>query len=98
MEINYDGTAKIMKALSDKNRLKIIDMLSYGERCGCEILEEFHFTQPTLSHHMKVLSDCGLVSIRKNGLWSYYSLNLINCNKVVLAIMNIVTDTDKGEY
>ncbi|MGN0317010.1 MAG: ArsR/SmtB family transcription factor [Lachnospira sp.] len=70
--------ANICKAMSDSNRLSIIEMLTQSEKCGCNILEELQITQPTLSHHMKVLSDCGLVSSHKDGKWHYYS---INCEK-----------------
>lgn len=94
MHNDYDINAKIFKALSDPSRLKIIDILSCGEKCACEILEHFDFTQPTLSHHMKVLMECGLVESRKEGLWSHYSLNSSNCNKLILFLMNVVTDTD----
>ncbi|SHJ42600.1 transcriptional regulator, ArsR family [Clostridium cavendishii DSM 21758] len=94
MKTNYEYMAKIIKALSDSNRLKIIDILSCGERCACDILEYFDFTQPTLSHHMKVLMECGLVNSRKEGQWSHYSLNSSNCNKLVLSIMNLMTETD----
>lgn len=94
MSLNYELNAKIFKALSDPKRLKIIDMLSCGEKCACDILEYFEFTQPTLSHHMKVLMDCGLINCRKDGLWSNYSLNTNNCNKLVLFLINIITDTD----
>ncbi|ERI94945.1 putative arsenical resistance operon repressor [Clostridiales bacterium oral taxon 876 str. F0540] len=94
MSLNYEEHAKIIKALSDPNRLKIIDILSCGERCACDILEHFNFTQPTLSHHMKVLSDCGIVYSRKEGQWNYYSLNNKNCNKLIIFLMNITTDTD----
>jgi len=90
----YTENAKIIKALSDSSRLKIIDILSCGERCACDIQEYFDFTQPTLSHHMKVLMDCGIVEYRKEGLWSYYSLNSSNCNKLILFLMNLITDTD----
>lgn len=55
----------ICKALSDTNRLEIVQMLSDGEKCGCKILDKFDITQPTLSHHMKILVDCGLVNDRK---------------------------------
>ncbi|MCR4944822.1 MAG: metalloregulator ArsR/SmtB family transcription factor, partial [Clostridium sp.] len=55
MEIKcFEENAKIFKALSDVNRLKIIDILSSEELCACQILPEFDFTQPTLSHHMKI--------------------------------------------
>lgn len=94
MNLNYEENSKIIKALSDSNRLQIIDILSCGEKCACDILEKFHFTQPTLSHHMKVLMDCGIVNCRKEGLWSYYSLNSSNCNKLIIFLMNLITDTD----
>ena len=71
----YEANANLFKALSDPNRLMIVDILSCGELCACRILERFHITQPTLSHHMKTLCDCGLVSWRKEGRWMYYSLN-----------------------
>lgn len=66
---------KIFKALSDKNRLLIIEMLSCGELCGGEIMEGLNLTQPTISHHMKILSHAGLVNCRKEGKWSRYSLD-----------------------
>lgn len=73
-----EEVANICKAMSDSNRLKIIEMLTQGEKCGCNLLEELQVTQPTLSHHMKVLGDCGLVSSYKDGKWQHYS---INCEK-----------------
>ena len=67
--------ALICKALGDSNRLEIVQMLSDGEKCGCRLLEKFEITQPTLSHHMKILVECGLVNDRKEGKWHHYSLN-----------------------
>ena len=67
-----------MKALSDETRLKIFDMLAQGELCACKILEAFKITQPTLSYHMKILADSGLVSVRKDGVWMKYSINRDN--------------------
>lgn len=94
MENDYEVNSKIFKALSDPNRLKIIDILSCGEKCACEILENFNFTQPTLSHHMKVLIECDLVVARKEGTWSHYTLNSVNTNRLALFLMNIITDTE----
>ena len=71
----YTDRAQWFKALSDPNRLMIVDMLSHGELCACVILIKFKITQPTLSHHMRILCECGLVSARKKGKWTYYSLN-----------------------
>ena len=65
----------LFKALSDPNRIRIVDMLSCGELCACTILEAFSLTQPTLSHHMKILCRSGLVVPRKEGKWTHYSLN-----------------------
>lgn len=70
-----ETVSSICKALGDPNRLKIVQMLSGCEKCACVILEEFNITQPTLSHHMKILCDSGLVNVRKEGKWSYYFLN-----------------------
>ena len=94
MSSEYEINAKILKALSDPNRLKIIDLLSCGEKCACEILESFKFTQPTLSHHMKVLMDCGLIDVRKDGIWNYYKLKVNNTNKLVLFLMNLITEKE----
>ena len=73
--MNELDVALVCKALGDANRLEIVKMLSDGEKCGCRLLERFSITQPTLSHHMKTLVDCGLVNDRKQGKWHYYSLN-----------------------
>ena len=75
MENKYSNIAKVFKALCDENRVRIIEMLSSGEKCACNILEELNITQPTLSHHMKILCDAGFVKCRKEGKWSHYSLS-----------------------
>ena len=75
MNEDYKNYTLLFKALSDPNRLMIVDMLSCCELCACVILEKFQITQPTLSHHMKILCDCNLVNGRKVGKWIYYSLN-----------------------
>lgn len=91
---NYEKYAKILKALSDGNRLKIVDILSCGERCACDILDHFEFTQPTLSHHMKVLSDVDLVIIRKEGIWNHYSLNMDKYKEIKNFLFRIFNETD----
>ena len=74
MEQVYTETAKILKAISDPKRLRIVDMLSCGELCACKILEAFHITQPTLSHDMRVLIEAGIVMDRREGKNIFYSL------------------------
>lgn len=80
--IDYTAYAKIFKVFSDPKRLKIINMLSNGELCACKILEEFQITQPTLSHDMKLLCDIGLVTARREGKWTHYSLNTDKMNEI----------------
>lgn len=72
--MNYDEMSKTLKALADPKRLKIVDLLSCGSLCACDILDHFDFTQPTLSHHMKVLEKAGVVLVTKEGTWHHYQL------------------------
>lgn len=75
MDTDCKRYASMMKALGDESRLKIFDMLSNGELCACKVLEEFNITQPTLSYHMKILCDSGLVNGRRDGIWMKYTIN-----------------------
>jgi ArsR family transcriptional regulator, arsenate/arsenite/antimonite-responsive transcriptional repressor len=79
---NYGEYALFLKALSDETRVKIFDMLSDGELCACKILEDFNITQPTLSYHMKILCDSGLVNSRRDGVWMKYSINKNNLDSL----------------
>ncbi|MFR2169327.1 MAG: ArsR/SmtB family transcription factor [Anaerostipes hadrus] len=63
--MSYKEDVRMIKALADENRLRILECLHHGEKCACVILEELSITQSTLSHHMKLLCDCGLVDSRK---------------------------------
>ena len=70
-----EEAALLCKAIGDLNRLQIVQLLAHGEKCACELLEKFSITQPTLSHHMKILCAVQLVQARKEGKWCHYSLN-----------------------
>ena len=96
MRKNYEDNIKLLKALGEVNRLKIVDMLSTGEKCACIILENFHFTQPTLSHHMKVLIDSGIVKCRKEGTWMYYRLDTELCDDFIMFLNVILSNEDKS--
>ena len=67
--------AAMFKAFADENRIQILELLRDGERCACRLLEEMNITQPTLSHHMKILCDSGIVVGRKEGKWMHYSIS-----------------------
>lgn len=75
MQPDVKKTAVVFKAFCDENRIRILQLLLDGEKCACELLEKMNITQPTLSHHMKILCDSGVVSGRKDGKWMYYSIS-----------------------
>ncbi|MGN0551800.1 MAG: ArsR/SmtB family transcription factor [Oscillospiraceae bacterium] len=75
MDIDVKKTANIFKAFCDENRIRILQLLQGGEKCACMLLEEMNITQPTLSHHMKILCDSGIVTGRKEGKWMHYSIS-----------------------
>lgn len=75
MQIDEKRTALIFKAFCDENRIRIVKLLRTGEKCACKLLEELNITQPTLSHHMKILCDSGVVIGRKEGKWMHYSIS-----------------------
>ena len=73
--MGYREDARKIKALADENRLAIMMSLQQKEKCACYLLEELNISQSTLSHHMKLLCDSGLVDYRKEGKWMHYSLS-----------------------
>ena len=72
MSTNLD---QIFKALGDPIRIQIVDTLSKGSICACKFLEQFPITQPTLSFHMRILVNSGLVDSTKQGKWVFYELS-----------------------
>ena len=75
MELSEDKIVSVFKALCDENRISILKLLRSGEKCACKLLDELNVTQPTLSHHMKILCDSGIVVGRKEGKWMHYSIS-----------------------
>ncbi|MCG1026186.1 MULTISPECIES: helix-turn-helix transcriptional regulator [Dehalobacter] len=91
-----------MRALSDETRLKIFDMLGNGELCACKILEAFNITQSTLSYHMKILCESGLVNGRRDGIWMRYSINESKLEVIAGFLIRLqksyVTKSKKNNY
>lgn len=73
---------KVFKALADENRLRIIESLRTSEKCACTLLEELDIVQSTLSHHMRILVQSHIISSRRDGKWTYYSLNEELCLEI----------------
>lgn len=86
---------RIFKALSDKNRLLILDMLSCGELCACDIMDGLDLSQPTISHHMRILQKANLVNGVKQGKWIIYSINKENINGLISFINELTSYKDK---
>ena len=72
--VQAERTAAIAKALGDPVRLQLVDVLRKhaGKVCVCELVPLFDLSQPTVSHHLKVLRDAGIVGSERRGLWAYY--------------------------
>lgn len=66
---------KVMKALSDPNRVKIVKLLQHRALCVCELQAAIGISQPTVSKHLKLLEEAGIVSFKKDGLWVNYFLS-----------------------
>ena len=98
MEFTEKRMALVFKALSDENRIRILKLLRGGEKCACKLLEELNISQPTLSHHMKILCDSGLVTGRREGKWMHYSIccdgvkHLRGLMKELLLVENVPAD------
>jgi ArsR family transcriptional regulator, arsenate/arsenite/antimonite-responsive transcriptional repressor len=75
-QLSEEGTAAVFKALSDPARVKIVNLLasSDGPVCACEFIPELGLTQATVSHHLKKLTDAGLLEREQRGKWAYFSL------------------------
>ena len=78
---------KVMKALSDPNRVKIIKMLQQRVLCVCELKAALNLAQPTVSKHLKLLEDAGLVESDKDGLWVNYRLTNGNSSPYAAAVL-----------
>ena len=95
MDLEEKQIALVFKAFCDENRIRILALLTTGEKCACKLLEALNITQPTLSHDMRVLLQAGIVNDRREGKNTYYSLNtarLSEFERVLHTIMSSKAD------
>ena len=90
----YAEYIPVFKAISDETRLRIIDMLSCGEMCACDILEGLSISQSTLSYHMKTLTDSGLVNAERDGSWVRYTLNKERIDEALSFIISVTSEKE----
>lgn len=88
----------IFKAFCDENRIKILNQLLTGEKCACVLLENLQITQPTLSHHMKILCDSEVVIGRKEGKWMYYSISKEGLQTVIEYLEELMKKANGGVH
>ena len=70
---------RVFRAFSDERRLRVLELLMNGEQCACVLLQELDISQPTLSYHMKILCQSGIVKERPVGPWKYYTIDAEGC-------------------
>lgn len=87
-----DELAETLKAMAEPNRLKILCLLSSGEKCVCKINEALSLKQNLTSHHLKVLKDYELINCEKDGQWKIYSLNKKNIKKYTSLFNKLLTN------
>ena len=97
MASEYVDNARVFKAFCDENRLRILELLRSGEKCACVLLDDLHITQSTLSHHMKILCDSGVVQGRKEGKWVHYSIDAEGADRAIALLkQQVILDTRIG--
>ena len=80
-----ESLAAILKAVADPTRLQLISLINGSEghqACACDLAEPLKLSQPTVSHHLKVLVDAGILNREKRGTWAWYSVNQDRWNEI----------------
>jgi len=85
----FEKYARLFKVLADVNRLKIIELLIKGETCGCTLIDNLQISQPTLSYHLKMISEAGLADSKREGNWIKYYINKDKLTEIKLFIEKI---------
>ena len=91
---DYECERALFKAFSDPRRLEILHLLRSGELCACDILANMGISQPTLSHHMKILVQAGVVEARSSGRWTYYTTSYAGLQRALDLIAAFGTQGD----
>ena len=82
---------KVLKALSDPMRIRIVKLLERKKMCVCELTEVLNIGQPSVSHHLRILKDSGLVVDLRNGLWIDYELSEEKYNKYAPQLLDLIS-------
>lgn len=94
MNRKYEDYANVFKAFCDVKRLRILELLQDGEKCACKLLEYLDIGQSSLSYHMKILVQSGVVESRQEGKWTYYTISKKG-SEYAINLLKELTTTDK---
>lgn len=92
----YEERAKVFKALCDERRQRILELLHGGEKCTCVLTEEMNMPQSSLSYHMKILCESGIVTGREDGKWTHYRINEYGSEKAIQLLKEITAVEDNS--
>lgn len=93
----YEERAKVFKALCDPRRQRILELLHGGEKCACVLIEEMEMPQSSLSYHMKILCDSGIVSSREEGKWTHYQISQQGSQQAIRLLKEITAVTEEKD-
>lgn len=91
MDHTYENQAKVFKAFCDEKRLQILELLRSGEKCVCTLVDELDMAQSSLSYHMKILCESGIVDYRQDGKWTHYRINENGSSFAIELLKNLTT-------
>lgn len=93
----YEERAKVFKALCDERRQRILELLHGGEKCACVLIDEMNMPQSSLSYHMKILCESGIVTSREEGKWTHYQINKQGSEKAIDLLKEITAVTEDSD-
>ena len=93
----YEERARVFKALCDERRQRILELLHTGEKCACVLTEEMGMPQSSLSYHMKILCDSGIVISREEGKWTHYRISQQGSEKAIQLLKEITAATENHD-
>ena len=92
----YEERAKVFKALCDERRQRLLELLHTGEKCACVLIDEMGMPQSSLSYHMKILCDSGIVTSREEGKWTHYQISKEGSEKAIELLKKITAVSESS--
>jgi ArsR family transcriptional regulator len=97
LELTLEKNANVFKAFCDEKRLAILELLRSGEKCACVLIDQMEIGQSSLSYHMKILCESGIVESRQEGKWTHYKIVEQGSHEAMLLLKAITTPNATAE-